>query len=185
MTSQYRFDPGKSRFTVQAFATGMLSFLGHNPTFAIHDFNGGVSFEDDMIAKMRVELTINASSLAVTGNVKPGDRKEIEDRMRSEVLRISTFPQISFQGNSASTEKIKDGYYRVNVDGQLKMHNVSKPHLMEVELRMFSDGIRLQGGTGLLMSDFGIPPVTVLAGAIQLKNELALTFDLAARQGVS
>ena len=30
--------PGQSRFTVQAFAAGLLSFLGHSPTFAVRDF---------------------------------------------------------------------------------------------------------------------------------------------------
>ncbi len=45
MTARYRLDPGQSRFTVQAFATGLLSFLGHSPTFAVRDFAGAVRFD--------------------------------------------------------------------------------------------------------------------------------------------
>jgi hypothetical protein len=39
MAVHYRLNPGESRFTVQAFASGLLSFLGHSPTFAIRDGN--------------------------------------------------------------------------------------------------------------------------------------------------
>ena len=45
MPARYRLDPAHSRFTVQAFAAGMLSFLGHNPTFAVRDFQGEVRFD--------------------------------------------------------------------------------------------------------------------------------------------
>jgi hypothetical protein len=37
-TVRYVFDPSVSRFTVQAFATGLLCAFGHNPTIAIRDF---------------------------------------------------------------------------------------------------------------------------------------------------
>ena len=36
--NRYRIDPGRSRFTVQAFATGLLSAFAHSPTFAVRDF---------------------------------------------------------------------------------------------------------------------------------------------------
>jgi len=32
---RYRIDASRSSFTAQAFAEGMLSFMGHNPTFAV------------------------------------------------------------------------------------------------------------------------------------------------------
>ncbi len=36
----YVIDSRASRFTVQAFATGMLARMGHNPTIGIRDFSG-------------------------------------------------------------------------------------------------------------------------------------------------
>ena len=45
MTARYLLDPTHSRFTVQAFAAGMLSFLGHNPTFAVTGFAGEVTLD--------------------------------------------------------------------------------------------------------------------------------------------
>ena len=43
--SQYLLDKGASRFTVRAFAGGMLSAMGHNPTIAVRDFTGEVNVD--------------------------------------------------------------------------------------------------------------------------------------------
>ena len=39
-TDRYVIDGRSSRFTVQAFATGLLAKMGHNPTIGIRDFSG-------------------------------------------------------------------------------------------------------------------------------------------------
>ena len=41
-TAKYLIDTSASRFTVQAFATGLLSSFGHNPTIAIRDYEGEI-----------------------------------------------------------------------------------------------------------------------------------------------
>src|SRR5689334_12334683 len=128
MTSRYRFDPTHSRFTAQAFAAGLLSFVGHSPTFAVRDFAGAVEFPDDLIANLRLELTVGAGSLAVGGDVKPADCGEIEGRMRADVLETATFPEIAFRAAAASTTKLTPGRYRVALDGTLALHGVSRPH---------------------------------------------------------
>jgi len=180
MTTRYRFDPGRSRFTVQTFVAGLLSFLGHSPTFAAREFGGTVEFPDDLVANLRLELTAQAGALAATEDVKPTDRREIEDRMRAEVLEANTFPEITFRAAAAGTEKLAAGRYRVTLDGTLGLHGVSRPHRLDAELGLFTDGVRLRGETGVKMSDFGIRPVTALGGTIRLQDEVKLTFDLAA-----
>jgi polyisoprenoid-binding protein YceI len=185
MTTQYRFDPRHSRFTARAFATGMLSFLGHDPTFTIRDFSGQVVFEGDLIANMRVELNVSVSSLVVVSEVKATDKQEIENRMRSEVLETSTFPEIVFRGAATKTERMTNGQYRATLEGTLSLHGLTRQHRFEVEVLIFGDGVRLRGGTRLRMSDYGIQPVTALAGAIRLKDEVVLSFDLAAGREAS
>ena len=102
MTTRYRFDQEHSRFTVQAFAAGLLSFLGHSPTFAARAFAGTVEFEDELIAKMRLELTVEAGSLAAASDGPGPARREMEDRMRGEVLETSRFPEIAFRAAATS-----------------------------------------------------------------------------------
>lgn len=178
--ARYRFDNRHGRFTVQTFATGMLSFLGHNPTFAVNQFAGTVDFPDGQIARMLLELTIQAGSLSVLGEVKPTDRVEIEGRMRSEVLETPTFPEIVFRAVATSSDRVAQGHYRVVLDGTLSLHGVARPYPMNGELLIFGDGIQIRGATRVRMSDHGIRPVTALGGAIRLKDEVTLSFDLLA-----
>jgi hypothetical protein len=46
-------------------------------------------------------------------------------------------------------------------------------------LVVYDDGVRLAGASRLLLSEYGIRPVTALGGAIKLKDELKVSFDLA------
>jgi polyisoprenoid-binding protein YceI len=180
LNSRYRFDPARSRFTVQAFSDGLLSFLGHSPTFAVRDFAGGVEFVDDLIAQMRLEVTIGAKSLAALGDLAAGDRREIEGRAHREVLESVQFPEVCFRGAAADVQKVEAGRYRMALEGTLTLRGVTRPYRGEAELAMFSDGLRLRGETGLHMSEFGIAPVTALAGTLRLKDAVKFVFDLAA-----
>jgi polyisoprenoid-binding protein YceI len=185
MTTLYRLEPESSRFTVQAFAVGLLSFMGHSPTFTVRDFTGTVGFEDDLIAKLRLELVVRAGSLRVVGEVGQSDRDEIETRMQRGVLDVAGYPEIAFRGSAAETHREESGRYRVRLDGELSLRGVTRAHPLDAELLMFSDGLRLRGETRLRMSEYGIEPVTALGGAIRLKDDLRLVFDLIARPEAS
>ena len=183
--THYRFDPKHGRFTVRTFATGMLSFLGHSPTFNVHQFQGGIEFPDDLIAKMQVELNIGSGSLAVADGVSASDRREIEGRMWEHVLETDSFPGIEFLAAADTCERIAEGRYKIGLQGKLSLHGVSRAHHLDVDLGFFEDGIRLRGETGLHMSEFEIHPVTALGGTIRLKDEVVLSFDLAAKPEAS
>lgn len=172
--------PALSRFSVQAFAAGMMSFLGHSPTFVVRDFSGTIGFPRDTAASLQLEMKINAAGLQLMDKVRAADREEIESRMRSEVLEIQAFPEISFAATSVSADSTGQGRYQVVLHGHLSLHGVAAPHWLTAELAVYDDGVRLAGQDRLRMSEYGIRPVTALAGAIRLKDELKLTFDLAA-----
>ena len=62
-TLRYALDKSSSKFTVQAFAAGMLSAMGHSPTFAVRDFSGEAAVDPDAPAQASLNLKIRASSL--------------------------------------------------------------------------------------------------------------------------
>jgi polyisoprenoid-binding protein YceI len=180
VATRYRFDPGLSHFTVQAFATGILSFLGHSPTFAVRAFAGVVAFENDQVEGMRLEVTVRADSLQVVDNARDKDRREIEDTMRREVLETAAYAEVRYEGAAAVVETVAPGRHRVRVAGRLTLHGVTRDHPLDVGLLVFGDGIRLRGETPLRLSEYRIRPVTALGGTIRLKDELMLSFDVAA-----
>jgi polyisoprenoid-binding protein YceI len=180
MATRYRFDPGLSRFTVQAFATGVLSFLGHSPTFAVGDFGGSVVFEEDTVETMRLEVTVRAVSLRLLDNVSASSREELMATMHREVLETAAYPDLRYEGTTAAVQTAAPGRHRVRIAGRLALHGVTRDQPLEAELLVFNDGVRLRGESGLRLSDYRIKPVTALGGTIRLKDELKLSFDVAA-----
>jgi hypothetical protein len=176
MTARYRLDPGQSRFTVQAFAAGMLSMLGHSPTFAVRDFSGGVGLEGPEVRGL--DLAVRADSLDLLDPVKPADREEIGRRMRGEVLESSSFPEVAFHLVESTSEPVGPGHFRLFLGGRLTLHGVTNPLGSDAELLLFPDSLLLRGACTLRMSAYRIRPVTALAGAIKLKDELKVSFDL-------
>jgi polyisoprenoid-binding protein YceI len=174
-------DPASSRFTVQAFAAGMLSGLGHSPTFAIRDFTGELRFTPDALAEAFFHLAVTADSLTLTDAVSPKDREEIERTMHREVLETATYPEIVFQTTAIKADKVVEGWYRLQLAGELCLHGVKKVHTVEAQLRLSEDRGRLSGRSTLSQAAYRIKPVSALGGLIRLKDELRLEFDLACR----
>jgi hypothetical protein len=59
---------------------------------------------------------------------------------------------------------------------------VTGKQLVETELRILDDGIRLSGTTRLSLSAFRQKQVTALVGMIKLKDGVQLAFDLFGRK---
>jgi polyisoprenoid-binding protein YceI len=178
--ARYRFDPGRSRFTVHAFAGGLLSFAAHSPTFAVRDFAGQLRWQPEAPADAGLDVTVRAEALQLTDIVRPADRDEIEGRMRREVLETAAYPEVRFQSEQITTVAAAVPRYRLRIAGRLALHGVTRPLTIEAELMHYSDGARLGGEFPLRMSEFHIRPVTALGGAIKLRDELRLAFDIVA-----
>jgi hypothetical protein len=96
MSVQYRIETGVSKFTVKAFAGGVLSALAHNPTFAVRQYEGTADIDLESGSNASLRLTISGASLELIDDVSNRDRQEIESIMRDQVLEVSKFPTISY-----------------------------------------------------------------------------------------
>jgi polyisoprenoid-binding protein YceI len=179
---RYVLDKSSSKFTVRAFASGMLSSFGHSPTFAIRDFTGEASFDPAVPPEGTVTLRIRADSLEVMDDISGKDRREIESTMNESVLETARFPDIVFQSTGISYNKLSEGRYEVKVSGDLSLHGVTRPVTMPVQLSVLGDEFRAEGEASISQTNFGIQPVRVAGGALKLKDELKLVFNMVARK---
>jgi polyisoprenoid-binding protein YceI len=180
-TTLYRLAADKSRFTVQAFAEGLLSAFGHDPVINIRDFTGEVEFTPDAPTQAAVRMMVMADSLAASEDVKEKDRLEIERMMREDVLETSKYSEIVFQSTNVSTSRLGEGRYRARIIGDLTLHGVTQKNLwIQAEVKMSGEELRAQGEFTLKQTDFQIKPVKVAGGAMKVKNELKFSFDISA-----
>jgi polyisoprenoid-binding protein YceI len=177
--ARYRIDPARSHFTVQAFAAGLLSAFAHSPTFVVRDYQGEFLLQDTA-QSLEVEVIVNPASLDLQDRISASDRREIERRMWDEVLETSAYREVSYRGRVDRANATGQGRYQIALGGELTLRGVTHPHRIDAELIVFADGLRLGGGCPLRMSDYRIKPVTAVGGTIKLKDELRLSFDIAA-----
>ena len=178
----YQLDPAASRFTVQAFAEGLLSMFGHDPLIGVKDFQGEASFVPETFENASLKLTINANSLRVVNDVKEKDRKDIERTMRDEVLETGKYPEIVFQSNNVLLNQIGEGRYRARVIGNLTLHGVTQSNIsINGEVTLNNDGLKAKGDFAIKQSDYKIKLVSVAGGTLKIKNEVKGRFDILAR----
>jgi polyisoprenoid-binding protein YceI len=182
-TVHYLIDAKGSKFTVRAFATGMLSVFGHNPTIAIPDLSGEVEFASGTSGDASLKMVVQAASLAVTDDISNKDREEIERRMHDEVLETESFPEIVYECSRASSvQRLSEGLYLVSLDGNLALHGVTRKQSVAARVTVSGDTLRAAGEFTLRLSDYEIRPVSAAGGTVKLKDELKLLFDIAARK---
>ena len=178
----YTIDLAASRFTVRAFAAGMLSGFGHNPVIGIRDFSGEVNFSPDNLAASSVGITINAGSFEVQNDVSEKDRAEITRTMNDQVLEVKRFPEIAFESRQVSGMKLGESLYVLKIESDLFLHGVTRPQTISANVAPGDDKVRAYGEFSIKQSDFKIRLVSVAVGALKVKEELKLAFDIIARK---
>jgi polyisoprenoid-binding protein YceI len=160
-------DTGKSIMTVRVYKAGLLSGLGHDHEISAPVASGTV----DMTSRL-VELHTTARSLRVVDQgISDKDRSEIQSNMVGlPVLDADTFPEIVFRSTSAASSG--NGSWVVN--GNLTLHGKTRP----VTLNVREAAGHFTGVSRLKQSDFGITPIKVAGGAVRVKDEIQIEFDI-------
>lgn len=160
-------DTAHSVITVRVFKAGLFSAFGHNHEIAAPIAKGSVDIQEQ-----RVSLHLDTAKLRVLDpEVAASTRAEIQQRMDGpEVLDSGRFPEISFTSTSVGAA----GEQRWIVDGSLALHGQTKPVRVEVSFR---DG-HYRGSATIKQSDFGINPVSVAGGAVKVKDQVKIEFDI-------
>jgi polyisoprenoid-binding protein YceI len=179
---RYRIDVGMSRFTVRAFATGLFSSLGHNPTLAIRDYTGEATFVSSNPEQSAIRISVKPASLTVTDDVSQKDRADIENRMNQDVLETSSFPEVVFESSEVAASKLGDDRYTANVTGNLALHGITRPEKISAQVSVTGDVLRAYGEFSLRQSDYGIKLVSVAGGTLKVKDEVKIAFDFTARK---
>lgn len=178
----YEIDSRASRLTVQAFATGMLAAMGHNPRIGIRSFSGGVNFNPETSEAGGFRLSILSNSLSVLDDVSDKDRGEMERMMNDQVLEVAKYPQILYEAATVSVSRLEGALYSATLNGNLSLHGTTRGQAVNARIADFGEMLRTSGEFALRQSDYGIKPISVAGGALKVKDELKFSFEMIVRR---
>lgn len=178
----YVIDPRASRFTVQAFATGMLSAMGHSPTIGIRSFNGEVDFNPESAEAGRFRISIKANSLTVLDDVSEKDRREMEQMMNELVLVPRKYPDILYDATEVAVSRLQGNLFSATINGNLTFHGLTQRQPVAARIGDFGEMLRASGEFNLKQSDYGVKPISVAGGALKVKDDLKFSFEIVARR---
>ncbi len=161
-------DKAHSTVTVHVYKSGLFSGLAHNHVIQAPIASGSI----DANARA-VELSFNVADMKVVDpDASDSERQKIEATMKdAEVLDPAKFPVINFVSTGVSSSS--PGHTQVT--GTLKLHGTSRQVSLPVALQ---DG-RYSGSITLKQTDYGITPVKIAGGAVRVKDEIVIEFQVA------
>lgn len=163
-------DTSRSSVTVRVYKSGLFSALAHN-----HIITAAIASATLDAAQRTVSVTFNIADMKVVDpDGSESEHQEIEATMKGpKVLDAAQFPTISFR--STRVDEISPQRYKVT--GDLKLHGQSREIAFPVVL---SEAI-YKGSLTLKQTDFGITPVKIAGGTVRVKDEIEISFEIAAR----
>jgi polyisoprenoid-binding protein YceI len=180
-TVRYVIDTAASRFTVQAFATGLLSAFGHSPVIGMRDYDGGIHFVPETYEKAFVRMALRTNALEVLDEMKSDDRKKLEQTMYEDLLEIARFPEAVYESKEIAITRHSANLLNARVTGELSFHGVTRTESLDARVTPTGSILRASGEFQLRQSDYGIKPFSFASGALRLKDELKFKFELVAR----
>ena len=161
-------DVEQSTLTVHVYKSGLFSVFADNHIIKAPIVRGVISNDPPL----GIEISVRSADLRVLDpDLSADKRAEVQARMISaDVLDVTKFPEIAF----TSTAVEPAGAGRWNVTGRLTIHGQTRSINFPVAR---VDG-RYRGEVTIKQRDFGIEPIRIAAGAVKVKDELKVEFDI-------
>jgi hypothetical protein len=156
---------------------GALAKLGHDHVVASRDVSGYVDITGgraDLYVPLDRLLVDEPALRAETGlNTRPSeDAVEATRRnMLVKVLEAGRFPFALIHIKRSTAD-----YTKLNVT--ITLHDTSKTFEVPAQIEHLSGGLRISGQMMFNQTDFGITPFSILGGALQVQDRLALRFRI-------
>lgn len=179
---RYDFLPGESTMEVHVPRAGLLKRLGHDHLIRAGSLAGHVEFANGSPVARELRLEVSVASLSVADEeVSEKDRRKIESEMLGdEVLALADWPVIRF---SATRIELKDsGEWKVT--GILTIRDQSREVSFTSMVSYPANGQLLAvGSLELTPEEFGIQPVSALAGMVRTAEVIEIRFSIAGHKG--
>lgn len=178
----YRVDPGSTLVTLTVRRAGSLARLGHDHVIASRSVQGYVAPAQgnaDLYVPL-AELTVDEPALRAEAGFDThptaSDIDGTRANMLDKVLQVEQFPHALVRVRGVPPP----GTGAVTAPVSLTLHGTSRTLNLPLDLARTPDALSARGTLALRQTDFGITPFSILGGAIQVKDEVEVRFDVRA-----
>lgn len=174
----YKIIPGESQVSYEVGET----FLNQNNRFAL-----AVGMTKQIAGEITANKTNPAKSsigpITVDISQFTSDRSQRDNAIRGHWLESGKFPQAVF--TPTKIDSLPSAYtegqdYTFKVSGDLKVREATKPVTFDVTARLKGDTLSGTAITSILMSDFGVGPISI-GGMLNTEDKAKLTLQFIAR----
>ena len=179
----YKIVTAESSLWVYVAKAGLFSALAHNHEIGVKAFSGSVTVPEGGASGGALTLDIETKSLTVLDQkVSADDRAKIFNSMHNEVLASAQHPRITFKSVSVSDVKpAGENAYSFTVNGDLSLHGVTKRIAVPLTATMTPQQLKATGKYTLKQTEFGIKPYSAAGGAVKVKDEVVVNFNIVAK----
>src|ERR1700681_1420542 len=182
-TRSYTIDSGRSSATIEVGKSGALSFVaGHSHEVIAPAIAGTITVDADDPTRSDVRVTIDASTLKVTGKGESvNDVPKVQETMAgAQVLDVQRYPTITFASTHVALTRHTAVTLEAMLTGQLTLHNVIRSITVPVTVRMDNSTLTATGRFSVKQTDHGIKPVSV-GGVVSVKDTVNVSFTIVGR----
>lgn len=176
----YSIDPEKSKLEIAVYKEGFFKAFGHDHLISAKAVAGQVQFDAKRMERSSVAVKVQAALLRVMDpGVSEKDRQEIQTTMLGDkVLDAVKYPDIVFASTGVLATKEIVGGWELTLSGKLSLHGTERIVNLPLRLHRQGEDLRAQGNVMLLQTDYGITPIRVGGGAVKVKNQIKISFDI-------
>jgi polyisoprenoid-binding protein YceI len=168
----YSLNPA-SRLVVKTGKAGLFGFAGHTHVIRARSVSGQLVYRPGTSASS-LRLTVPTDSLQVLTPPDTAEVRKVTQAMRTEVLHVDKYPEMSFAADSISARRGK-----MELRLAVTMEGVTRTIPVTADVTIAPDTIRAMGTFTAKQTDFGIKPFRGgPGGVVKVADEVKFCFDL-------
>jgi polyisoprenoid-binding protein YceI len=175
-TGNFRLGPDAGRVVIKTSRAGLAAKAGHDLTIEFTRWSAQVQVPDEAAggvtaAQITADLDLGSREVRVgTGGAQP-----LNDRDRRDIKKTMSGILGTGQASFASSKVTPFGASGGAVEGTLTLNGQTQP--VRLQLNAPGEG-RYRGSATVPQSAFGIKPYSGFFGALKLRDEVTVEFDV-------
>ena len=175
----YHVDPS-SRLVVKTGKAGLFGFAGHTHVIRAQAVSGHLVYRPGRPTSY-LRLRIPTESLQVLTPPDTAEIRKVTEAMRTEVLHVDQYPEMTFAADSLSAKSGK-----MEMQLALTMEGTTRKVPVTADVTIGSDTLKATGTFTAKQTDFGIKPFSGgPAGTVKVADRVTFCFDLVAVRGLA